>query len=184
MRERVFTRLDGTEPASLTAGFDWAWDIEDPAHAPRDGWVLKYALRGPGSLDLTATDSGTTHEIRVPASASAALPAGSYRWIRYAERGLARVRLGEGRVTIEPDFLALTDGRSHAERALEAINAKLEGRLSKDVEEFQIDGKQVRRIPIPELWKLKARYEDLVRQEQGGAQGFFSSVEVEFVQPY
>lgn len=52
-------------------------------------------------------------------------------------------------------------------RTLNAINAVLEGKASKDVQSYQINGRQLYKIPIPELLQLQAVYTQRCLAEQG-----------------
>jgi hypothetical protein len=56
--------------------------------------------------------------------------------------------------------------KSHAVKMLDAIEAVLEGRITSDVEQYSIAGRQITKIPISELLILHDRYKAAVAQEK------------------
>lgn len=172
-----------TEPTELTAGTNWRWDRRLPAHLAADGWTLKYAVRGPEDLDVTATADDDTYQIRVT-PAQSTIDAGTYRLIGYLEKGepvTDRDIIYDAPLTVLANPLLSVGRRSHAEETLFLIEAAIEGRIPADRESFEIDGTQITRIPIDQLLKLRGRYAALVKRQR--RRGSFSSVEVQFVRP-
>lgn len=56
---------------------------------------------------------------------------------------------------------------SHARTMLGAIEAVLEGRITSDMEQYLIAGRQVTKIPISELIVLHSKYKrDVAREEE------------------
>lgn len=55
---------------------------------------------------------------------------------------------------------------THAATMLAKIEAVLEGRVDADIENYQIAGRQITKIPIPELKQLRNDYRAEVRAEQ------------------
>ena len=159
-----------TEPASLNAGDTARWlkTLSDyPASA---GWVLGYELVSPANrYAFTATSVGDAHLVSVPAATTAAWVPGAYDWRARASLGADAFTVGSGRITIAPAFGAAVDARSHARRTLEAIEATLEGRASSATAEYQIAGRSLKYIPVPELLTLRDRYRQDVRAEDAAA---------------
>ena len=58
--------------------------------------------------------------------------------------------------------------QTHAERTFAVIEAALEGRLTKDLESYQIAGRSISKIPVETLMKMRGRYAGLVREERTG----------------
>jgi hypothetical protein len=58
---------------------------------------------------------------------------------------------------------------THNETMLTAIKAALEGRITSDMEQYQIQGRQITKIPIDDLIKLKIYYEGEVNKEVNAA---------------
>ena len=57
------------------------------------------------------------------------------------------------------------DGRTHVKKVLDAIEAVLENRASKEVLDSDIEGVQLRRIPHAELLEMREKYLSYYRQE-------------------
>lgn len=55
---------------------------------------------------------------------------------------------------------------SHAKTMLDAIEAVLEGRITSDVEQYSIGGRQITKIPISELSVLRSKYKAEVAREE------------------
>lgn len=163
------------EPLEITAGDRLTWTIYDPEYLPSDGWTLHYAIRGPGSIDLTSTPDGGSHAIDVPGSTSKDYSPGSYSWARYfAKADGSRVTRTTGRLTIRPDLVAQGagyDGSSHAERVLAAIERVIEGRATRGDQELQFDGKRITKMTVEQLIKLRQQYRLEVKSEQAKQAG-------------
>ena len=75
------------------------------------------------------------------------------------------------------DQAANLDDRSHARKVLEAIEAVIEGRATKDQEEYTIGSRTLKRTPVKELLELRDKYrgevhaEELAENARNGKQG-------------
>lgn len=149
-----------SEPTTLQAGDSITWSRDAPGFLAEDGWELRYALRGPAPIDLTATGEGTLYQVQVSAAASAQWAPGDYVFSCFVVNGDDRQTLGTGRLSIMPDLATSNpmDIRSHAKRMLDAIEATMEKRATKDQQSYEIEGRRLDRIPIQELMKLRDRY--------------------------
>jgi hypothetical protein len=83
-------------PTELTSGMTWVWD--DTAYSdypPEDGWVLSTRFVGDkdnADLTVTAATEGTGYRSTAAATATAALPPGSYtayQWVTLAAESYA-----------------------------------------------------------------------------------------------
>ena len=129
-----------------------------PEYPPADGWTLKYQLvprfTTPTQvpITLTASTSGSDYRVQEAAGVTATWKPGAYAWARWVEKaGPIRQSLGSGQVVIKTDPAAAVqgyDGRSHARKVLESINAVLEGRATQDQEEYTIGSRSLKRTPI------------------------------------
>lgn len=65
-----------------------------------------------------------------------------------------------GLVTIKqnPALLTSIDNRSHAKKVLDAIEAVIEGRASRDEMKYNINGRYLEKTPLPDLIALRDRY--------------------------
>jgi hypothetical protein len=150
-----------------------------PEFSAADGWVLKYQLvpRFTTPVQAAITLTATTYEVtdfRVQAAAAttAAWKAGAYHWARWVEFAGVRQSLGSGELTVKDNPATAAqgyDGRSHARKVLGAIEAVLEGRATKDQEEYTIEGRSLKRTPIKDLLVLRDTYRTEVRTEDAAA---------------
>ena len=100
---------------------------------------------------------------------SAAFQPGVYAWTRREVDGEGNKfehGKGELRVLPNPDIHPDgVDGRSHARRVLDAIEATLEGRATDDAVEISIRGRTIKQTPVVELMKLRDVYKREVSAE-------------------
>jgi len=161
-----------TEPDEITAGNLVKWTIaEDNNFLIADGWVLSYAFVTNGKkFAITATDNGdNTHLASLTAVVSAKLKTGTYRWQSYVTLASERYDVDSGTVVIQPNFATLNggyDGRTHAEKVLDAIQLTLEGRATKDQSSYTISGRQLSRTPVGDLIMLRDKYKSEVASEK------------------
>jgi hypothetical protein len=116
------------------------------------GWTLKYRLipRVSGTpITITAAtgSDGSSYRVTVAPVTTAAYVAGEYTWYAWVEKSGARVTVEDGLVTIkgDPSTLTTLDGRTSARKIFDAITAVIEGRASKDQEEYAIAGRSLKR---------------------------------------
>jgi len=137
-------------------------------------WSLVVALRGPGAINLTSTAEGTQHRLTASAATTANWVAGLYSYSVRVTDGTEVFEIETGQITIAADLTNATeghDGRTHAQRTLEAIEAVIERRASLDQERYRINNRELYRTPIGDLMKLRDLYRAEVRQEQAAARG-------------
>ena len=83
------------------------------------------------------------------------------------------------RITRDPT-LAVND-KTHAERMVEVLEAKIEGRAIADIESYQVETRAVNKIPFKDLETSLMRWRRIVRwQKQGNA---FRPIKVTFGEP-
>ena len=149
-----------------------------PDYPASGGYTLKYRLspRTSGSaIDITCTASGDDHRCGAAASATAAWAAGEYSWACWVEKGAERYSgtsyLWRGECTILPNpaTTAAFDGRGHARKVLDAIEAVLENRATLDQEEYSIAGRSLKRTPTERLLRLRQVYRQEVASEDAAA---------------
>ncbi|TPE52598.1 hypothetical protein [Amaricoccus solimangrovi] len=160
-------------PARLTAGDSWVWEIADPADYPSAQFVLSYALAplsGGAVVTIEAeAPSPVAVAFRFGATATASLAPGRWRWsLVAADLALdLRATLASGVLEVLADPLASGDTRTAARRILEAIDATIAGKVTKDAQSYAIEGRTISRIPLPELMAARTRYAAIVRREDG-----------------
>jgi len=160
-------------PDSLTAGTTLAVTVPLTAYPPPE-WSLTLVLRGPERRDLDSTPDGTLHAFGTPAAETANWIAGAYWYSLRATDGADVHEIETGTLTVEPDLARVAegyDGRGHAERVLEAIEAVIEGRASKDQDSYRINNRELRRTPVSQLLKLRDVYRQEVRRARAARRG-------------
>ena len=173
------------EPEALTAGDSWRWDRSLTDYSAADGWVLSYALLGAAAFPIAGeviTAVGAGWEIRVPAAATADLTAGSYRLIGYVTKAPDRFEVYRGRVIVAANFAILSDGLSTAERELVIVDAAIAGRLTADLQSYQVQGRAVAKIPIEELIRIRGTLRSQVWRDRHPGQ-LAQRVQVRFGRP-
>ena len=147
----------------LIAGDTWHWLKTLADYPPADGWALSYSFRGPSVLPAAAavvTPGTSSYDVMVDAAKTKLLKPGTYRWAAYVELNGERYTADSGVVTVEMDLSQASagDALSHAEQALPVIEAVLSGRITADMQQYQIAGRLVTKIPVMELYELRSKY--------------------------
>jgi|TARA_R110000744_G_scaffold156160_3_gene271694 hypothetical protein len=164
-----------TEPTKIIAGDRAAWKRTDLGvdYAPAS-YSLKYSARlessGATEIEITASESGSDYIIEVGQSVTDFFKAGIYHWQAYIIRTSDSERLtidsGTWEIIVNRDK-ATTDPRNHVKKVLDAIEATIEGRASKDQESYSIQGRSLSRTPIADLIMLRSKYRaELVREQR------------------
>jgi len=152
-------------PSSITAGVTFRVPLVLPVY-PAPDWSVSLVLRGPGSIDLAAIGVGSEHLLEASAAVTSAWVAGSYWYEVRATDGSDVFRLEAGQTKLVADLSVAPDGfdgRGHAQRVLDAIEAVIEGRASVDQESYSINNRSLSRTPISDLLKLRGRYRSAVQ---------------------
>lgn len=171
------------EPEFFIAGDTVKWTKELLDYKPADGWVLSYALVQAGSQKtITASDNGDgSHLATISAADSANYTAGTYYWQAYVTKSTERYLVCEGRVEVKQNFASMSnghDGRSHIKKVIDALEAMIEGKASKDQKEYKIGDRLLIRMDPAELLKWLNHYKILYKQElqkeniENGGSGF------------
>ena len=169
------TNYPETEPLKIFSGDRAAWKRTDLGtdYAPAS-YSLKYSARlendGATEIEITASESGSDYVVEVGQSTTAAFRVGIYHWqayiIRTSDSERVTVDSGTWEVVVNRDA-ATSDPRNHVKIVLDAIEATIEGRASKDQESYSIQGRSLSRTPIAELVALRDKYRaEWVREQR------------------
>lgn len=163
-------------PAALMAGDAWAWRVDGFAAVyPSPDYSLSYHLApriGGAAVVVPVQPDADGLRVFLASAATSGLSAGSWVWALKVRRlsDDAVVTVGTGCLTVQPNPAAGADQRSQSRRLLDAINAVLEGRVTKDVESYSIEGRSLTRIPFTELRTFRARLmREVAAEDCGGA---------------
>ncbi len=159
------TNYPATEPDEIIAGDRWAWKRTDlGSDYPPASYALTYSARLESvgtEIEITASESGTDYIIEVAAATTATYTVGIYHWQAYIIRASdsERVTVDSGTFTVIADRdSASTDPRSHVKITLDAIEAVIESRATKDQESYSINGRSLSRTPLEDLLKMRQEY--------------------------
>lgn len=160
-------------PSQISAGLTFEAVLSVPEY-PAPGWALSLALRGPASIDVDGTGESSEHRIAADAATTSDWVPGAYWYQVRATDGTDVQLVEEGQVRILEDLAAAApgfDGRSHAEKVLEAIEAVIEGRASLDQSHYTINNRSLTRTPVADLLKLRNQYRAEVRAQRMAKRG-------------
>lgn len=172
-----------SEPFSIIPGDTVKWTRKLADYPPAAGWALSYELlNAQHRYEIAAAADGNAHRVVVSAQTTQSYAAGSYDWRARVTNAEEVYTVARGRLTVAPSFGAAGDVRSHARRALEAIEAVLEGRATSATAEYEINGRRLKYIPLTELHALRTKYQREVAAEEGksGPRGVSGRLMVRF----
>lgn len=167
------------EPETLVAGDRWAWKRTDlGVDYPPSSYSLKYSARAEGTgtreIEITASGSGTDFVVEVSKTTTNGYTPGRYRWQAYITRtsDSERVMVASGMFEVKPNRDdATTDPRSHARKVLDAIEAVIEKRATRDQMLYIVNGRQLQRMAIKDLLMFRDRYRAEVLAEERAESG-------------
>jgi hypothetical protein len=161
-------------PDEITAGEDISWYAAPGGeYTPANGYALKLAMNKTDGTDTVAAISGvpTGDNLRwtlaIVSATSGGMAAGQWAYQIRAEHGTNGKQVVEiGRFEILPDFqLGAVDARSHAQQVLDALNARIEGKATRDQLAYTVAGRTIQRLTPEQLRGWRAEYERRVRAE-------------------
>lgn len=168
-------------PSSLTAGTSLRFQRSYSSYPASSGWTYNFYLAGASVLTVAGVASAADFIITLAPSDTAGFAPGTYRYTEIVSKDSVKVEMGRGILVIEMNLATATAGtaQTHEEKTLSIIEAALSGRLTKDIESYQIAGRAVSKIPIAELMKLRGTYKAIVAQ-QSNPSNPIGSIQVTF----
>lgn len=160
-----------SEPAELRAGLTWVWK-KSLSDYPATTWTLTYWFKQMGvsgtNFSVVASADGMDYSVTVTAATTANYTADDYSWVAVASSGTESYEVDRGTLKVLPKYnaVAALDDRSHARKVLEAIEAVIENRATKDQEEYSFSNRSLKRTPLPDLIKLRDKYRAEVYAEE------------------
>lgn len=156
-------------PDEITAGdtLDFYPVVSSDYNPSTDVLTFVFAKAGEQITFNATEDSGAYRVLQQPATTNAWEP-GEYRYAAYMQVGSDRYTLDEGTVTIKPNLVDQTtghDGRSHVKKVLEALEATIERKATRDQSALAIEGQSISRMSPEEILKWYNHYQILYKQE-------------------
>ncbi len=166
-------QIDTNEPLEFRAGDTVQWRREDLPDYPASAWTLTYYFRNAThKFDKAATADADNFAVTFTAADTAALAAGRYTWIARVSDGAGQVfTVDEGAavILVNLGLDAVAETRSFARRALEAIEAVMEGRAGRDQLKFQIgtgtSSRSLELLPVDQLIQWRTYFQEQVDNE-------------------
>ena len=168
-------------PSELTAGETWQWSVEATEY-PAPTWSMTfYFINASSVFSIAALGSGATFTVDHPATSTRAIEAGRYQWTARVTDGTDVFSVGDGVISIAPDLVEERDTRTWARRMLDAVEAVMEGRATRDEQSVSFNGRSITRMDFAELRQFRDELRSQVRiEEQGEAAGLGRDVRVRF----
>ncbi len=154
------------EPLQIVAGSTARWRRKLKNYEPPT-WSLTYLFaNATDSFSISGADNGDgTHIIDVPPATTAAYVVGDYQYIVRATDGAEEFDVGTGSLKVKPNMTAAVDSRSHVKTVLDALQAMIEGKASKDQLSYSIQGRSLSRMGPEELMNWHGKYVTWWKQE-------------------
>ena len=138
-------------------------------------WVLTYYLRFNAASEA-ATVVGSARndggwDFTVSAATSAGFDAGTWYWQALATSGSDKLTLGAGTVEVKANLAytgtaAAFDGRTQAEKDLEAVQGAIRSIISKGAKYYMIGTRQYTSLDLPSLIEREAQLKAMVNRER------------------
>ena len=150
-------------PEKIIIGDTLTFTLSFPDFLPADGWALSFALVTDGNQEtFSSSDNGDgTHLINVAGTVTANYTAGEYRYRVRATKGTDVHTVETGRTEIAADYAAADTGlddREHVKKVLDALEATILGKASKDQASYSIANRSISRMSPTELIEWRNTY--------------------------
>lgn len=155
-------------PTVITAGLTFKIKLSFD-NFPASNWQGTLMLRGPSTINIQATACGDSFIFYADAATTAAWKPGDYWFAVRGSSGDDVIEMRKGEIAIAPDIANVPtgfDGRTYAERVLEAIDAVIEKRASMDQQSYRINDRELSRTPIADLLTLRNQFRAEVNREK------------------
>jgi hypothetical protein len=166
-------------PAQIRAGDTVKWrDVagrDNLGNAIDSSWTLTYYLRTDKNHEgatVVGTAYGTGWEFLIAQGTSALFDAGQWYWQAEATKSGEHVTLGAGQLTVLVGLSytgqpAAFDGRSQAQKDLEAVQAAIRAIVSGGVvQEYKIGTRSLKKYEMADLIALEGKLKVEVKREQ------------------
>lgn len=158
-------------PSSIRAGDSLLiatdFSTQFPQYSADAGFALSLTLVGPQQR-YELTGAGTPLTFSANAKTTAGWVPDTYTYIVTFNSATERHTVASGTTRVLPDVAsqATYDGRTHAQRTLDAIEAVIEKRATSDQQQYTIAGRSLTKMPVSDLFRLRDTYRMEVMREQ------------------
>ncbi|PCJ29614.1 MAG: hypothetical protein COA94_01040 [Rickettsiales bacterium] len=163
------------EPASFTAGETVTWKKWIAGFESASGWELVYLMRSQSddsAIEFAAEIEDDHHLVTLASNETINYKTGQYWWQCFARRAGEQHLIAEGSMFVKPNFSQMdrVDGRSHVKKTLDALEAMIQGKASRDQLSYSIAGRSLSRLSPSELLQWRDQYKAeyvLTRRKSG-----------------
>jgi hypothetical protein len=158
-----------SEPTKLTIGDYWTWEktLDDYTPTDYDLSYIFYLEKTPSTkFTINATDDSGSFLVAVTDTNS--YTSGDYVWTSFVtDTNNYRTTVENGRTELLPNPASVSaDQRSHARICLDAIKLVLEGKASKDILSYTINGRQLQKMTYHDLLEAYSYFSAQVSKEE------------------
>lgn len=168
-------------PYFLISGDTWEWERDLSEYPASEGYTLKYNLNRKSSagslIQISSVPDGDTHHVTVDSNDTGAYTTGKYQYVEYVESGTGEdvekrtVHIGETEILANPT--TSTDIRTVNQKILDAIDAMVLGKATKDQKSYTIKNRTLERYSIEELMPLRSYYATLAEKDKDKLEELF-----------
>lgn len=166
------------EPDEIAPGERLEWRKSLADFNPGDGWELKYYFRNESGTGFDAAGTAEGGSWRVEVDVPPNVAPGRIDWEAWVEDGTDEYCVDSGHATVKKSLRALAagaafDGRTRAEKDLDAVRRALVPESAAGVQEYEIGGagsnRRIRYFGKEELLALETRLAQAVNRERRSA---------------
>jgi hypothetical protein len=173
-----------TVPEKIVAGTTVKFQRSFADYPASDGWTYAIYFIGAQKLTKAGVANGAAFDVTLAITDTDDFTtAGAVRYQEQVSKAGEVYSVGEGTTVVELNYITAAAGATQTfeEKTLAVIEAALSGRLTSDTQSYQIGGRQVIKIPVEELIKLRNQFAYAVRYQRTGEMG--STIYAEFGNP-
>jgi hypothetical protein len=170
-------------PSELIAGDTWRWTRALSDYTAPTWAATAYFQNQSHTFSVAGSASGTDHSFTIAAATTATYAAGRYFWHMRVTDGSITETVESGWLEVKPNpAVGPRDMRSWARRALDAVEAQLEGRATDGQQAMTIRDRSVSRYTLKELLALRDTLRLQALTEEGAA-GSGRDIKVRYGRP-
>lgn len=164
-------------PTEITANTTVEFSITPATRVPSDGYTYIFRLGGASVVSKNGAIDGEDVNFKLAPADTATHATGLYFYQIFANKNSDVYVIESGRISVNASIGATGefDGRTVAERIVDAIDALIEGRATSDQQSYVIasgaGSRSLSRIPVLELKQLRKEYAAIAVAERRARNG-------------
>lgn len=156
------------EPEFFYAGETLKFKLNLSDYDP-SSWTITYSLVKDGTqIQFSGTADNGDHLINVDEATTASYATGTYNYVGRVTDGVDVFQARRGQIEIRADFAAASSGsdaRTHVKKVLDALEAMIEGKATKDQLSYSIQGRSLSRLSPADVIQFHNHYKSLYQAE-------------------